>query len=76
MKARLIYFKPDSGKFYSEAEYESQCQHSYELYSEVRTMRDRGILPGLVNGAQLFDIYIDPREGVPALITLARSPIP
>ena len=76
MKVRLSYFKPDSGKFYTESEYESHCEHSYEVYTEVRTMRDRGILPGLVAGAKLFDIHIQPADGVPALITLARSPIP
>ena len=72
-KVHLTYFKR-SGKYYSSDEYESELQYDYEIYSEVRTMRDRGILPGLVAGAHDFDIHVLPLDGVPALITSVRLP--
>jgi hypothetical protein len=64
----LTYFKPRSGKYYSADEYQSECEWDYEIYSEVRTMRDRGILPGLIPGPSQFDIHVLPADGVPALI--------
>ena len=49
MKVYLTYFK-STGKFYSEGSYESNKEHLFEVFQEVRAMADVGMLPGLAPG--------------------------
>jgi hypothetical protein len=66
----LIYFKT-SGKYYTEAEYVPISQSYYDAIEEVRNLKEKGELPGLVKGATEFNILInllhDP-DDVPYLI--------
>jgi hypothetical protein len=54
-KVNLTYFKT-SGKYYSEGEYNSVLEELYEIWYEVLTMSNDGILPGLVKAKR------NPRE--------------
>lgn len=70
MKVKLTYFKP-SGKYYSEGEYETQKQHVFEIFEEVRARSNDGQHPGLMPGMKTFTILVDPvghPQGYPALI--------
>lgn len=49
MKVKLTYFK-NSGKYYSDGEYNTSLENGYEIYGEVRSFQDIGILPGLSTG--------------------------
>jgi hypothetical protein len=66
MKVRLIYFK-ESGKYYSEGSYESSCAFQWEIYKEVRQMKDDNNLPGVVNSSWhvLIEAGLEP---IPQLI--------
>lgn len=70
-KVKLTYFKP-SGKYYSQGEYQSDEDHAFNVFDEVKTMQREGKLPGLVEGGgKHFFIHLDPVEhplGYPALI--------
>lgn len=44
MKVKLTYFK-ETGKYYSEGEYESEERYPWDVHKEVRQMKK---LPGLV----------------------------
>ncbi len=57
-KVKLTYFK-ESGKYYSEGDYSSTKLQMYEIFAEVRKLRDGGKLPGLVEGAVDFHILIE-----------------
>lgn len=58
MTVKLNYFKP-SGKWYSEAGYRTQHKPLFEIWREVREMREAGALPGLVEGAKEFIVSVD-----------------
>ncbi len=68
-KVHLTYFKP-SGKYYSEGEYTTALEHSFDIYPQVGNMK-KGEFPGL-NESTLWGGYIlvVPDNGVPALIDL------
>lgn len=55
---KLIYFK-ESGKYYSEGEYQTEQTQFYQLVDEVRQMKRNGKLPGLVDGAREFSVLIE-----------------
>lgn len=63
-KVHLIYFK-ESGKYYSEGDYESECLYEFQIYGEVRTMDSH---PGLINPWHNGAILVEPEDGVPALV--------
>lgn len=62
IKIKLQYFKQNSGKYYSDGEYQTTKKEFYEMVDEVRQLKRDGKLPGLVEGAREFTIYIDPVE--------------
>lgn len=64
MKITLTYFK-DTGKFYSEGEYETDTPY-YNVGPEVRRMLRAGNNPGLIDGAVMrngFHTHIWSDEG-------------
>lgn len=68
MKVELMYFKPESGKFYTSGEYDSAFDEAWEIFHEVKGFRDAGRLPGLRAGATDFDVLVDIPNLYPALI--------
>ncbi len=71
-KIKLTYFKK-SGKYYTEAEFESQYNSDrlWLITDEVKRMQMEGNLPGLISGGGLrFFVLVEPQEdaSVPALI--------
>lgn len=71
MNVNLTYFKR-SGKYYTEAAYESLNTLAFEVYKEVRDMVDSKTLPGLNEGHSDFIVLVQPEDnGVPALIGVA-----
>ena len=58
MKVILIYFKK-TGKYYSEGEYYTKNKSLFEIWQEVREMKNNKKLPGLVEGANEFIISVD-----------------
>lgn len=56
-KVELTYFHP-SGKYYSSGEYATKKGHMFEIFDEVRRMRDSGSLPGLVAGYNPFIVLV------------------
>jgi len=58
MQVNLTYFKP-SGKYYCEGHYESQQREIWEIFDEVRMLRNCGLLPGLAAGAKDYHITVD-----------------
>lgn len=59
MKIYLEYFRR-SGKWYSDGSYETSVEHLDGIWDEVREKRDKGDLPGLVEGAgKEFIISVD-----------------
>lgn len=60
MKVKLTYFKR-TGKFYSEGEYETECEHMYQIFREVRQLWEARRLPGLCENHSDFIVLI----GVP-----------
>jgi hypothetical protein len=61
MTVKLTYFKP-SGNYYWDDEYQTNKEDMFEIASEVRTLRDIGHLPGLVQGHSKFIVLIDVPE--------------
>ncbi|HEX9987061.1 MAG TPA: hypothetical protein VGE45_01080 [Chloroflexia bacterium] len=72
MEVELIYFK-SSGKYYSEGQYETNREHMFQIFDEVKEMRDQGKLPGLRDGSRGYHILVTvpehPQE-YPGLIPL------
>jgi len=58
MKVQLTYFK-DTGKYYSDGEYETEIESLIEIWHEVRGMISRGELPGLIKGRNEFHILVN-----------------
>lgn len=58
MKVKLTYFKP-SGKFYSAGEYDTEPKALYEIWDDIRQMKE---LPGLVAGPDSFIVSVDVPE--------------
>jgi hypothetical protein len=75
-KVKLTYFK-ESGKYYSNGEYETKQQMMYDVYEEVRQMQKDGKLPGLVDGGgKEFTVLVEIPDhpcGCPQLIFPSRS---
>jgi hypothetical protein len=67
MKVKLTYFKR-SGKYYTKAVYESGCEYAFNIFSEVRDMRNEGQLPGLVSNHSDFIVLVEPFETAPGVI--------
>ena len=57
MKVQLTYFK-DTGKYYSEGEYETEKEFLFEIWDEVREMFSRGECPGLI-GPSGFHVCVN-----------------
>lgn len=76
MKVELMYFKPESGKFYTSGDYNSMFDEAWEIFNEVKGFRDSGRLPGLRAGAVDFDILVDIPDLYPALLKLDSKPQP
>lgn len=83
MKVVVQSFKP-SGKYYTTGEYESSCEHMYEVFDEVRDRALAGDIPGLVSGAAWTSepnrmdwvLHVDAPEshiGYPCVIVLFRD---
>jgi len=60
VEVELIYFKRN-GKFYSRGRYQTKEEHLFDIWYEVRAMRNEGNLPGLV-GINDFIISVDVPE--------------
>lgn len=58
MKVSLTYFK-ETGKYYSEGSYETEKEHLFEIFNEVRQKVQDRILPRLVKGCSEFIVSID-----------------
>ena len=58
MKVKCTMFK-ETGKYYTDGEYETGLEHLFEIWREVRTMRNEGRLPGLVQGHSHFIVSVD-----------------
>ena len=58
MKVNLIYFK-QTGKFFSEGTYETEKEHLFQIFTEVREKTHSGDLPGLIKGHSEFLVSID-----------------
>lgn len=70
MLVTLTYFKP-SGKFYSTGTYESDKEHMFEVFDQVRLKQHIGMLPDIVvGGGKDFTIHVtsDSDNSFPALI--------
>lgn len=65
---KLTFFK-ESGKYYSSGEYESEKQHMFEIFSEVKEMR-RTKVTGLIGGWNGPVLVEAPKfnQGYPGLI--------
>jgi hypothetical protein len=61
MIVKLEYFKRN-GKWYTSAEYNTQKEALYEIWSEVINRRDEGKLWGLIEGHSKFIISISVPE--------------
>lgn len=55
---KLTYFKR-GGKYYSEGEYETQIEHLFEIFDEVRELLWSKQLPGLMVGHSDFITLIE-----------------
>lgn len=58
MKVKLTYFK-QSGKYYSEGEYDTEKEYLFKVFEEVKKMAEDGCLPGLMSGRSEFHVLID-----------------
>lgn len=58
MKVKLTYFR-ESGKFYSEGEYETTQNHLWMIWKEVKSMQVRRTLPDLIEGHGYYIVLID-----------------
>lgn len=57
-KVILTYYK-GSGKYYSEAAYESNKEHLFQIWAEVEDMVRAGNAPGLSSGGKYFIVQVD-----------------
>ena len=66
---KLMYFK-QSGKYYSNGEYETEKTMWHEMIDEIKQLKVDGKLPDLVDGAREFIIFVEGVEpwGVPHII--------
>lgn len=74
-KVKLKYFK-ESGKFYSDGEFETTLENMYDIFDLVKLLKYHGYLPGLFRGSIEFHITIDvPTHefNYPALIPFNRN---
>lgn len=71
---KLQYFK-EGGKYYSSGEYITHQEHHWDMVEEVRQMKRDGKLPGLVEGAREFAVFIEACEpwGFPRLIPYSEQ---
>lgn len=67
MKVKLTYFK-ESGKYYTEGEYETKLDHFHDVINEVRGMQSRGELPGLSKGHSQFNTLVQIAGSAPHLV--------
>jgi hypothetical protein len=58
MKVQLTYFK-DTGKYYSEGEYETELDSLTKIWEEVRAMIQQGKCPGLLEGRHDFHTLVN-----------------
>lgn len=58
MKVKLTYFK-QSGKYYTDGEYDTNKEALYEIWDEVRSKQVAGELPGLIVGCTKFTILVE-----------------
>ncbi len=63
MRAHIIVFK-QSGKFYTDLTYEFKANLHHEMMDEMRELLRSNKIPGLVEGAQDFDVLVTPEDGV------------
>ncbi len=56
---KLTYFFKSSGKYYSDGEYETKKEALFDIWNEVREMRMKSSLPGLIPGHSPFTISVD-----------------
>jgi len=59
MKVCLEYYREITGKWYADGEYETKLLHMYEIFREVRKMRDARILPGLVREHSKYIVRVE-----------------
>lgn len=59
MKVQLTYFKPESGKYYTDGFYDSNAQYLFQIIDEVKGLMKQNIPPGLMKGHHNFDVLID-----------------
>ncbi len=57
-KVILTYFK-QSGKYYSEGTYESDCEAIHNIWDEVEAFNKSGTLPGLCKGSSGWIILVN-----------------
>lgn len=76
---KLTYFKPSSGKYYSEGQYDTTKTLFHEIVQEVLNNLRDGIRPGLTDCPRYFHNYHtlitieDPELCVPHLIPAPRA---
>jgi len=58
MQVILTYFKR-SGKYYSEGKYDTEKEHMFEIFEEVRELVDQNRCPGLMKGHSDFYAHVD-----------------
>ena len=58
MKVQLIYFKRSSGKVYSGADIELECENGFEAVAKVHQLWQAKELPGLSKGHDDFIVYM------------------
>lgn len=58
MRVQLTYFK-DTGKYQNEGEYETNLEHLFEIWEEVREMLSQGKRPGLVDGHEGYHVLVN-----------------
>jgi len=72
---KLIYFK-ESGKYYSSGSYETNCEHMFEIFAEVKDKVHNGELPGLMKGSKHYHVLIadsNHPQFYPGLIPLTKE---
>ncbi len=64
MQVQLTYFRSTnrSGKYYTEGFYETEKEHMFEIWEEVREMLEKRNLPGLVAGHDPYYVLVDVKE--------------
>lgn len=67
MQIKLTYFKPNSGKYCTDAEYLTDKATTYEVHDEVRDFMRTKKLPGL-SGAGNYIVHVSGPDIVPVLL--------